>query len=103
MGRSIKEDSWIKNYWRPAMAYQYLVVCLFDFVINPVLTMILAYSTHSQYIPWEPMTLKESGFYHLSMGAIIGVAAWTRGQEKIRNVWTGETTVNDVTTQTPTK
>jgi len=33
--------------------------------------------------------LQASGFYHLSMGAIIGVAAWTRGQEKIQRIYNG--------------
>ena len=93
-----KEKSWIKHYWRPAMAYQYFLVCLFDFIIFPLLTMIL-FNDGTQ---WDPITLKESGFYHLSMGAIIGVAAWTRGQEKIRRIWTGEEeTVSETTSQTP--
>lgn len=77
-----KEKSWIKHYWRPAMAYQYFLVCVFDFIIFPLLTMVF-FNSGSQ---WDPITLKESGFYHLAMGAILGVAAWTRGQEKITRV-----------------
>ena len=98
-----KESSWIKNYWRPMMAYQYLVVCLCDFVVFPLLTMVLPKLIGTPYVQWDPLTLKESGFYHLSMGAIIGVAAWTRGQEKIQAVWNGKTTTTETTTQTPTK
>lgn len=79
-----KEDSWIKNYWRPMIAYQYLIVCLFDFIIFPSVSFWFAHYTGTPYIQWEPLTLKESGFYHMSMGAIIGVSAWTRGQEKIK-------------------
>lgn len=98
------EELWIKQYWRPFMAWQYGVVCLFDFVIAPMLTMIYFKYSGGNYIQWEPLTLKESGFYHLSMAAIIGVAAWTRGQEKItRNIY-GDTTgvENTTTTQVPT-
>lgn len=54
---------------------------------------------------WDPLTLKESGFYHLAMAAIIGVAAWTRGQEKIKRIlYGGEEVETTVTTesQTPT-
>ena len=53
--------------------------------------------------PWEPITLKEGGFYHLAMAAIIGVAAWTRGQEKIQKIVAGEEFIErTTTTQTPT-
>ena len=78
-----KEASWIKHYWRPAIAYQYLAVCLCDFILFPILNGMFFAVTGIPFVPWEPLTLKESGFYHMSMGAIIGVAAWTRGQEKI--------------------
>jgi hypothetical protein len=52
--------------------------------------------------PWDPITLKESGFYHLAMAAIIGVAAWTRGKEKIERIALGEEIIErTTTTQTP--
>lgn len=79
------EESWLKQYWRPLIAFQYLAVCLFDFIFFPALYM------HYTGQAWDPLTLKESGFYHLAMAAIIGVAAWTRGQEKIkRTLYGGE-------------
>jgi hypothetical protein len=78
-------ERWIYVYWRPAIAWQYFVVCLFDFIIFPASSFILTKYTGT-YVAWDPLTLKESGFYHLSMAAIIGVAAWTRGQEKIRMI-----------------
>jgi hypothetical protein len=91
------EESWIKQYWRPAIAWQYLAVCIFDFIIFPATYM---YFSQQQ---WNPITLKEGGFYHLAMAAIIGVAAWTRGQEKITKIMNGEELVERTTTsQTPT-
>jgi hypothetical protein len=99
-----KEASWIKHYWRPVMAYQYAVVCVFDFIIGPLLTLLYFKTTGGEYVQWEPLTLKESGFYHLSMAAIIGVAAWTRGQEKIKRIlYDGEeeTVETTTTSQTP--
>jgi hypothetical protein len=80
------DDSWIKHFWRPAMAWQYLTVCLFDFIVFPLLTMAYFYVTKLQYVPWDPLTLKLSGFYHIAMAAIVGVSAYTRGQEKIQNI-----------------
>jgi K+ transporter len=90
------EESWIKQYWRPAIAWQYFAVCIFDFIIFPA-----AYMYFSQQ-QWNPITLKEGGFYHLAMAAIIGVAAWTRGQEKITKIMNGEEIEKTNTTQTPT-
>lgn len=78
------EDSWIKQYWRPAIAWQYFAVCVFDFIIFPAAYM------HFASQPWDPITLKEGGFYHLAMAAIIGVAAWTRGKEKITRILSEE-------------
>ena len=92
------EESWLKQYWRPAIAWQYFAVCICDFIIFPAAFM---YFTKE---PWDPLTLKESGFYHLAMAAIIGVAAWTRGQEKIQRIAAGEEIIETITTtQTPTK
>lgn len=98
------EESWIKHYWRPFMAWQYAAVCLFDFIFAPILTMAFFKMTGGTYVPWEPLTLRDGGFYHLSMAAIIGVAAWTRGQEKITkiNAFGSVTDESTTTTQTPT-
>ena len=100
------EEHWIRKYWRPAMAWQYLAVCLFDFIIAPIMTMGLYKLLGGSYIPWDPITLKEGGFYHLSMAAIVGVAAWTRGQEKITKINRfGETVTEEAssTSQAPVK
>lgn len=102
----MREESWIKKYWRPAMAWQYLAVCLFDFIIGPIMTMGLYKLLGGTYVPWLPLTLQEGGFYHLSMAAIIGVAAWTRGQEKITRINAfGDSETNETTTtsQSPVK
>ena len=87
------------------MAWQYAAVCLFDFLIAPILTMLLFKTMGGDYVQWDPITLKESGFYHLSMAAIVGVAAWTRGQEKVQRMFMGveETVETTTTSQTPTR
>lgn len=96
----MNKELWIKTYWRPAMAWQYMIVCVFDFIIFPLITMLLTKITGS-YIKWEPLTLKESGFYHISMSAIVGVSAWTRGQEKITKITTGEVRSTEIKEPAP--
>ena len=92
------EESWLKQYWRPAIAWQYFAVCVCDFIIFPAMW------TYFTKQPYDPITLKEGGFYHLAMAAIIGVAAWTRGQEKIQRIVSGEEIIEKTTTtQIPAK
>jgi hypothetical protein len=76
----------VKTYWRPFMAWQYFFVCIFDFILGPVGYSIM-YAMgflHGNYVPWESITLQGGGLYHISMGAIVGVTAWTRGMEQIK-------------------
>jgi len=81
----VKEEPWIKQYWRPAIAWQYFAVCIFDFIVFPLCDFAINYYTKSDII-WDPITLKDGGFYHLAMAAIIGVSAWTRGKEKVERL-----------------
>lgn len=81
-----EEETWIAKYWRPAIAWQYFAVCMFDFIIAPILTGVFyLYSGDiGPYVSWQPITLQVGGFYHMSMATIIGVSAWSRGNEKIQ-------------------
>jgi hypothetical protein len=76
-------ESWISNKWRPAMAVQYLVVCIFDFLFFPILSVVYQASFKLVYTPWDPITLRGGGLYHVAMGAIITATAYGRSQEKI--------------------
>jgi hypothetical protein len=89
MAHDITEEAWFKSRWRPAMAWQYLVVCMFDFMFAPILLGIHSTLT-GEYHSWEPLTIRGGGLYHLAMGGIIGVAVWSRGQEKMVELNTGE-------------
>lgn len=83
MSTEIKE-TWFTKRWRPAMAWSYMVICLFDFIVAPVLWSIFM-ATYKGNVTeaWSPLTLQGAGLFHLSMGAILGVTAWSRGQEKM--------------------
>ena len=83
------DDSWVKQYWRPAMGWLYMLICLADFVIFPALTIFLPvlfkpFGIVMPYTPWKSLTLENGGLVHMAFGAILGVAAWTRGQEKLQ-------------------
>ena len=76
-------ESWFNNNWRPAAAWLYMATCAFDFIIAPIFWSILQAYFGKVVVPWVPLTLQGAGLYHMAMGAIIGVTAWSRGQEKI--------------------
>ncbi|MCK9369294.1 holin family protein [Candidatus Dojkabacteria bacterium] len=78
-----KED-WMNRKWRPAMAWMYLIVCVIDFIVFPVLWSLLqAFFSGVVTTAWLPLTLQGGGLFHLAMGAVLGIAAWSRGKEKI--------------------
>ena len=79
-----KEEHWLKTYWRPAMGWLYMFVCLFDFVLAPVMWSVLqAVSKGSVQTQWQPLTLQGAGLFHLAMGAVLGIAAYGRTKEKL--------------------
>ena len=66
------------------MAWSYMIICLFDFIVAPVLwSLFMAMYKGNVTEAWSPLTLQGAGLFHLSMGAILGVTAWSRGQEKM--------------------
>lgn len=77
------QEDWMISKWRPMMGWSYMATCVADFVAFPVAWSLLQAFLGQQITQWDPITLQGSGLYHLSMGAICGVAAWSRGQEKI--------------------
>lgn len=82
----IHKQSWFRTKWRPAMAWQYLVVCVFDFLVAPLASAWYAWAAKIPYQAWKPITMSEGGFYHMAMGAIVGISAFMRGQERIADL-----------------
>jgi uncharacterized membrane protein len=79
-----QNEHWMKAYWRPAMGWLYMLMCFCDFVAFPIIAMFMPqFLKGMTYIPWKSITLDNGGLIHMAFGAILGVAAWTRGQEKI--------------------
>jgi hypothetical protein len=79
-----KED-WMQQKWRPAMGWLYMAVCAFDFMIAPILWSIVQAVGNGGHIEsqWQPLTLQGAGLFHVAMGAVLGIAAFGRTQEKM--------------------
>ena len=78
------KHEFFKSSWRPALAWSYLVINLFDFAVAPILYNILQYLNPGQHIDaYTSVTLQGGGLFHLSMGAVLGIAAHGRTQEKL--------------------
>jgi hypothetical protein len=79
-----KFGNFINSKWRPMMAFIYMVTCATDFVVFPILWSVLQALQGGQVTSqWSPLTLQGAGLYHIAMGAVLGLAAYGRSQEKI--------------------
>ena len=81
-----QNEDWMVKKWRPAMGWCYMVICCLDMAIFPGAWNIAQVLTKTPLIQWSPLTLQGAGLFHLAMGAVLGIAAWSRGQEKIQGV-----------------
>lgn len=97
-------EGWLNRSWRPAAAVVYLAICIFDFILAPAfmgfkstnvsqiaasikdLDPTVAIALIQNRTPWQPLTMQGSGLFHVAFGAILGVAAWTRGSAQIESI-----------------
>ena len=83
----MRPEAWIQKHWRPMMAVVYMMVILFDFVIAPIGWSILqALASGSVILQWSPLTLISGGIFHAAMGAVLGISAFSRGQENVERI-----------------
>lgn len=80
-------ENWVKSYWRAGAAWLYMFICFMDFVVfplihifSPAIGTLLGVPT-IPYTPWTSLTLSNGGLIHMSFGAILGVAVWSRTQQ----------------------
>ena len=78
-----KKEDWMNSKWRPMMGWMYMLVCTMDMVVFPVLWSLLQTMTHTTITQWNPLTLQGAGLFHIAMGAVLGIAAFGRTQEKL--------------------
>jgi hypothetical protein len=84
-----KKEDWMNSKWRPMMGWLYMATCTFDFIIFPMVFAILQTMVKGQVVQWQPLTLQGAGLYHIAMGAVLGLAAWGRTQEKLNGANNG--------------
>ena len=78
-----KKEDWMNSKWRPMMGWMYMVVCTMDMVVFPILWSLLQTTTGTNITQWNPLTLQGAGLFHIAMGAVLGIAAFGRTQEKL--------------------
>ena len=84
-----KKEDWMNSKWRPMMGWMYMVVCMFDMILFPILWSLLQTITHTPITQWNPLTLQGAGLFHIAMGAVLGIAAFGRTQEKLNGANNG--------------
>lgn len=99
-------ESWIQKKWRPMMAVMYMCVCAADFILFPIMFTIVQFwetqAANDAFRQWGPLTLQGGGLFHMAMGAVLGITAWSRGQEKMAGANTPPAPMQ-VTTTTQTQ
>ena len=78
-----KKEDWMNSKWRPMMGWMYMLVCTADFILFPVMWSLLQTFAKAPITQWMPLTLQGAGLFHIAMGAVLGIAAFGRTQEKL--------------------
>lgn len=90
MSELMDKQDWMTTKWRPMMAVTYMMINIFDFILFPVMFTIVQFwetqAANDAFRQWQPLSLQGGAFIHLAFGAILGISAWTRGQEKVEAV-----------------
>ena len=88
-----KKEDWMNSKWRPAMGWMYMTVCAFDFIVFPIMFTIVQFweteAANDAFRQWQPLTLAGAGLFHMAMGAVLGLSAWGRTQEKLNGANNG--------------
>ena len=81
------KGEWMQKYWRPCAAFMYMICCLADFAIFPIMFTVVQFwetqAANDAFRQWVPITLQGGGLFHVSMCAVLGVSAYGRTQEKL--------------------
>jgi len=94
-----KDSNWMQNLWRPMMGWMYMLICLLDMAVFPVLWSLLQAMMHQPITQWNPLTLQGAGLFHIAMGAVLGISAFGRTQEKLAGTAANPTATSQTITQ----
>jgi hypothetical protein len=93
---------WMQKLWRPAMGWMYMLICLLDMAVFPVLWSVLQATMHMPITQWNPLTLQGAGLFHIAMGAVLGISAFGRTQEKLAGTAANPSSTQTINTQNMT-
>ena len=106
--KSKLDEPWY--HWRSIACFAYIIICLFDFVIMPIVVQIDYEDTklrieklivaeqkdrafvvevmdRAKLVPWTPLTLVGGGLFHLSFGSLLTGAtvttAWKNKKQEL--------------------
>ena len=99
------DEDWMTKKWRPMMAMMYMTCCLFDFALFPIMFTVVQFwevqAANDAFRQWVPITLQGGGLFHVAMGAVLGVSAYGRTQEKVAGAANVSTSLPDSGVPTP--
>jgi len=96
----LKKDSneWMQTLWRPMMGWMYMIICMLDMAVFPILWSLLQATMHMPITQWNPLTLQGAGLFHIAMGAVLGISAFGRTQEKLAGTAANPTATSQIVT-----
>ena len=83
MSQEKDNTAWMHTLWRPCMGWMYMLICLLDMAVFPICWSLLQAVFHQPITQWNPLTLQGAGLFHIAMGAVLGISAFGRTQEKL--------------------
>jgi uncharacterized membrane protein YgcG len=95
-----KNDNWMQTLWRPMMGWMYMLICLLDMAVFPVLWALWQGVNHVPITQWNPLTLQGAGLFHIAMGAVLGISAFGRTQEKLAGTAANPTATEQISLNT---
>lgn len=96
-----KKEDWMNSKWRPMMGWMYMATCTADFMLFPILWSLAQTLLKQPITQWQPLTLQGAGLFHVAMGAVLGIAAMGRTQEKLAGANNGGANTTPSITPTP--
>ena len=95
-----KDPDWMQKLWRPAMGWMYMLICMADMIVFPVLWALWQGINHVPITQWNPLTLQGAGLFHIAMGAVLGISAFGRTQEKLAGTAANPTATEQISVNT---
>lgn len=86
----ITTESWFKTRWRPAMAWLYMALIIYDFIAMPIIWPIALFLLKVPFVAWSPLTLQSGGLVHVCFGAVLGLYTYGRTKEVLNGATSEE-------------